>query len=127
MCFITFLKYENSFSVFKGHRLISDQGYCKHSNGKYVVECLKSQARVLSACEADCTASDSCIGFFFGGGYCILIPSAQSCQSSYLCTCPNGFSFKGGSSYSIVETTDDIVEYPLSDHWCYVKNEGINN
>ena len=122
-CSITILNIKRRF--FKGYRLITNNGYCKHSNGSSLTQCYKRSVSSLSACEADCTASSSCIGYDYGSNNCFLVPTSQSFSM-----CPNGYNLNGigVSGYTMAKTSDDLVEsiLPEGGHSCYAKNAGIN-
>ena len=120
-CSITTLNIKSRSFVFKGYRLITSSGYCKHSNGELLSRCYKS-VYSLSECEAACTSSNSCVGYFYGFNYCYLLPSSQSYS-----TCQTGYTYNGGSWFTMAETSDDLVAYYHSSYQCYAKNEGINN
>ena len=102
----------------KGYRLITDDGYCTHSNGKVLHDCFKDDA---SDCATDCSGFNWCIGYFYRtlmNDHCSLIPSSR-----YFTTCPNGY--YEHSDIHRAETADDLVVFPFSGWACYAKNQGI--
>ena len=102
---------------------MTSNGTCRHSNGNPFSQCYKGSVYSLSDCEADCTASNFCVGYFHGKGFCVLLPSSQSYT-----TCPNGYTFSGVYDFlKMAETSDDLVAFSYSGYQCYAKNEGINN
>ena len=99
--------------------MITDRGYCKHSNGQDLARCYKYDINSFSGCEAPCTSSNSCVGYYHRNGYtgCYLLPSSQSFS-----ICPDGFTFQ--QLGPMANTSDDLVEGVYSGFSCYAKNEG---
>ena len=98
--------------------MITDNGFCIHSNGNYLHLCYKYDG---SDCAADCSGFSWCIGYFYDtttNKYCGLIPSGL-----YFSTCPSGYTEEHNNNPA--ETSDDVAAYPRPGYSCYSKIPGI--
>ena len=104
--------------------MITSRGICTHSNGKTLSTCGKYPVYSLSDCAADCTASNSCVGYSYGYYYCDIYPSSLSFS-----TCLTNYTLYNVTWSALADTSDDLVAYndSMSNMQCYAKNKGINN
>ena len=127
-CSITTLNIKSRSFVFKGYRLVADNGVCRSKEYVSLSKCFKYySADSPGACEDGCTASNSCVGYYYGYNYgrgyyyCALLPS--SITSS---TCPSGFNLESDFQRKCrtVKSSDDIVGSTSYQYgWqCYAKN-----
>ena len=100
--------------------MITSSGVCIHSDGNFLSRCYKGSVS-LSECEAACTSSNSCVGYYHGNSQCYLLPSSQ-----FFSMCQSGYTF---IDRTMAETSDDLVGYSANTgqhlgYSCYARNEG---
>ena len=100
--------------------MIND-GSCLVNGKSSWTRCEKFAVDDLSDCEAACTAHEPCVGYFFDGDFCYLIPSNHSCPTGYY------LSIKSIGEYS-TDTAASINDLEASPYGrrgvCYGKNLG---
>lgn len=133
---IVLLSFTLLVGVDAGYQVKTSQGYCKHSDGKYLSRCYKTHTNLCmtlkDACEEACESSNSCVGYDIGsydsGDICSLFPSSLS-----FTTCPTGYTLEetkwNGINHvpsSMAETSEDLVGNYISyatGYACYAKTD----
>ena len=99
--------------------MITSSGTCKHVNGGYPSYCYNGNVNFQSICEGYCTSEASCVGYFYhaSGDNCYLIPSNNSCPSTFILH----------SQTNLATTMNDLVAVSYSGYVCYGKKSGKLN
>ena len=110
-----FANYYSFLSNLLGYSLMISNGYCRHTNGGSLTQCINTQVNSLGSCEAFCTSQTSCVGYTYRAdfAYCWLIPSDSNCLS--------GFELQPSN---VATSVNDLVGFASSEHVCYGKNAG---